>query len=76
MNNAITKNDSDRPLSEDEAAVYLQLSPTTLAAWRSRSTGPTYVKYSHKEVRYLISDLDSWIVSKRIDAATKTPAAP
>lgn len=51
-------------LTTTEAASYLRLSPRTLDNWRSRKTGPAYVKLGDR-VLYRKSDLDSWLEQQR-----------
>jgi predicted DNA-binding transcriptional regulator AlpA len=46
-------------LDTKQAAVYLGLSPRTLANMRSRRTGPKY--FRRGSVRYRQVDLDSWL---------------
>ncbi len=47
-------------LSKDEAAARLNLSPTTLADWRCKGIGPTFVKLNGA-VRYIDGDIDEYI---------------
>ncbi len=47
-------------LSEQEAANYLSLSPSTLRNWRVAGGGPPFVKISKRCIRYRRSDLDQW----------------
>lgn len=47
-----------------EAAVYLRLKPSTLAAMRVDGSGPRYFKVGNKrrgKVLYTYADLDAWI---------------
>ena len=46
--------------NEREAAVYLGLSPATLATWRSRGGGPCFVRYSSRCIRYDRVELDEF----------------
>jgi len=50
----------DYRFSEDEAAAYLLIKPSTLANWRSMGKGPTYYKPVQKVIYYK-ADLDTWI---------------
>jgi predicted DNA-binding transcriptional regulator AlpA len=54
-----------RTLREAEAAEMLKVSMKTLPAWRSRGQGPAYVKCG-RAVRYLETDLDSYLESHRV----------
>ena len=59
---------SARPqlLTERETALYLTVSRAYLAATRVRhSGGPPFIKFG-RTVRYLVSDLDAWIVENRV----------
>lgn len=51
-------------LSEKLAARFLAVSQRTLQAWRMSGVGPDFVKMG-RAVRYLQSDLENWISSKR-----------
>lgn len=46
------------------AAAYLDLSYHTLVMYRTRKTGPTYVKFKTL-VRYSRADLDAWYTHRR-----------
>ncbi len=48
-------------LSPEEAAAYLNMSPDTLANWRSSKEGPKFHKPAKKKIYYFREDLDSWI---------------
>jgi excisionase family DNA binding protein len=63
---AATKSDSttDR-MTEDEAAAYLDLRPTTLASWRNKNVGPAYLKVG-RLIRYRQADLDAWLNSRLV----------
>ena len=48
-------------LNTEQAATFLNLSPTTLTTWRvRRSDGPPYVRIG-RAVRYRLDDLQSWL---------------
>ncbi len=63
---------NDRAVDETEAASILGLSPATLR--KMRCLGPQekglpeipYVKYSSRCVRYIVSDLEAWRNSHRV----------
>jgi predicted DNA-binding transcriptional regulator AlpA len=49
------------PLNTEEAAVYLSIARKTLENWRTTGGGPKFIRYSPRCIRYLRSDLDTWI---------------
>ena len=57
-----------------EAAEYVGLSPATLATRRSRGGSPTYTKLG-RSVRYLRSDLDSYLRARRVRNTADEPLA-
>ena len=51
-------------LTSEQAEKYLGLARNTLATWRSRGTGPDFIKNEGgRYIRYLTSDLDFWLDS-------------
>lgn len=52
-------------MRESEAAKYLGISPRTLQKYRYNREPPTYIKMG-RAIRYLKSDLDSFLKEKRI----------
>lgn len=52
-------------LTPSETADRLNVSSGTLANWRSRGTGPAYLKIGRK-VSYAIVDLDAWADKNKI----------
>ena len=50
----------DALMSEDQAAGFLAVSPRTLRNWRTRGSGPKYVKVSARCIRYRMRDLAEW----------------
>ena len=48
-------------LRPDEAARRIGVLPHTLQSWRSRGTGPRFVKLSARAVRYDVRDIDAWL---------------
>ena len=50
-------------LNTDQAAYYLGLARATLEAWRTRGGGPAFCKLG-KAVRYRLTDLDAFILSR------------
>lgn len=49
----------DGRLDTENAALYLGLKPKTLAIWRSRGTGPRFIKRGR--IFYYREDLDTWL---------------
>ncbi|MEU6785921.1 helix-turn-helix domain-containing protein [Nonomuraea angiospora] len=47
--------------TEEEVAGRLQLKPATLREWRWRGTGPRFIRFSTKAIRYRWSDVDEWL---------------
>ncbi len=67
-----TTNSAGKPksatLNEVEAAAYLGISPSFLRFSRMakpRTSGPPFCKIG-KAVRYLTTDLDAWLISRRV----------
>ncbi len=56
------------------ASVYLALSRQRLEIWRCRGGGPRYCKLGNA-VRYKRSDLDEFMVARRIASTSETPGA-
>lgn len=49
-------------LTTAEAAKFIGISPRTLETWRSKLTGPTYIKApGSAAVRYRETDLEKWV---------------
>jgi hypothetical protein len=55
-------------LTNDEAAIFLKLSPRTLEKQRVRGDGPRFHKFGRRVV-YAIADLESW-ASERVCSNT------
>jgi predicted DNA-binding transcriptional regulator AlpA len=60
-------------LKQEAAAHFLGLRPTTLELWRSRGDGPRFVRLSRRAVRYRLSELIKFAVSREITPVKKTP---
>jgi len=58
----MTKKPEGVPLVTAEAAIYLNVSESTMEKWRHYGKGPAYYKTSAK-VYYFESDLKDWILS-------------
>jgi excisionase family DNA binding protein len=66
--------DTDRLLTDDEAAAYLSASTSTLNFWRTQRRGPAFVKLG-RNVRYRRCDLDRWIEANRRETSDSRAAA-
>lgn len=54
-------------LTPAEVAVKLQLSPRTLANWRSLRKGPAFIPGGR--IRYTQSTVDAWMKAQEVEAA-------
>jgi excisionase family DNA binding protein len=61
-------------LTTDEAATYLGVSGPSLARWRSKRSGPAFLKVGAL-VRYERPALDSWLASRRHGEVAAVPSA-
>lgn len=52
--------DTDRPLTTEQAADFLGVSPRTMERWRLRRVGPSFVKLSARAIRYSSAALRHW----------------
>ena len=63
---------SDRALSippalnTKQAARYTGLAVATLEGFRTRGGGPHFVRYSRRAVRYLLRDLDQYMLERTV----------
>lgn len=64
---------ADPKLTPGQAAEYLNLPGPTLATWRCRGGGPSFLKLG-ATVRYSKADLDSWLASRRVMFTAQLPA--
>jgi predicted DNA-binding transcriptional regulator AlpA len=55
-------------LNTEQAAAFVDLSVSTLEAWRKVNRGPRYLRVGRK-VRYRISDLEAWVNSCAVETA-------
>ena len=70
-------------IDENAAAEFLGLNVRTLQTWRQKCTGPRYIKYSSRAVRYRVADLIEFqeqyavaTVAKRADTIPSHRAKP
>lgn len=75
MSSALHTNDA--PLTREEAARYLRMSPVTLQCWAARGYGPRYCRSGAKRGRvvYRRADLDAWLESRSVSPSTGVVAA-
>ena len=73
MHSLSIANDSDRLLTEVQAAEALSLSVRTLQAWRPRGAGPAFVR-AGRAIRYRRRDLLAWMDANTV-TANSSPAA-
>lgn len=73
MHSLSIANDSDRLLTEVQAADALNLSVRTLQAWRPRGVGPAFVR-AGRAIRYRRRDLLAWMDANTV-TANSWPAA-
>ena len=52
-------------LDQNEVAEMLKVSPKTLEYWRYKGGGPKYIKVGKKLARYLMDDVNEFIMSGR-----------
>jgi len=64
-----------RYLNREEAANYCGLGLSTLNNFACAGEGPLYIKISGR-VLYAIEDLDSWLLSLKVDPATRRKQEP
>lgn len=57
----------DTLLTEAQAAQFINLSPRFLQVRRLQSSGPKFIRISHRCIKYRVSDLLSWIESLTVD---------
>ena len=51
-------------LTSAQVAQFLGLHPLTLNQWRSRNTGPAYIRVG-RSIRYSRADIDAWLAQHR-----------
>lgn len=61
--------DPEALLKQRQAADLIGVSERTLECWRSRGSGPPFVKISRRAVRYRREDIDQW-VGERVQRST------
>jgi predicted DNA-binding transcriptional regulator AlpA len=62
------------PKTQEEAAAFLGLKPSTLAAWRHQGRGPRYLKIG-RSCFYRESDLEAWLDAQAVIPMPKEEGA-
>jgi predicted DNA-binding transcriptional regulator AlpA len=60
-----TKTRISELLTEQDLAAELKMKPPSLADWRHRGKGPTYIKLGQL-VRYRRSDVEDWLEARTV----------
>lgn len=63
-----------RLLAVSDAAVYLGLSPKTLANWRTIGRGPAFRRHGGR-ILYAVADLDAWSAARTFRSTSEADAA-
>jgi predicted site-specific integrase-resolvase len=58
----------ERVWNSRETAEYLHVSVKTLEAWRQDGSGPPFVRYSSRCVRYRPEQVERWMLSRETAA--------
>lgn len=74
MHGTISGTDHDALLTEVQAAKVLNLSTRTLQAWRTKGTGPAFVR-AGRAIRYRHCHIFAWVDANTVAAATTAVAA-
>ncbi|WBT08121.1 helix-turn-helix domain-containing protein [Corynebacterium sp. SCR221107] len=59
---------TNRMLTAAQAAERIGVTTRTLFTYRKEGTGPTYVRYSAKTVKYPENELNEWIAARTVKA--------
>jgi predicted DNA-binding transcriptional regulator AlpA len=63
-------------LSQEEAAEFLGLSPSTLSSWRVEGRGPKFIRISGRAVRYRAGDLEIFISEREVQPSRIASPTP
>jgi predicted DNA-binding transcriptional regulator AlpA len=55
-------------MNSKDAASYLGVSEATMKRWRQTSSGPEYIRLGERSIKYRKSDLDKYILDRRVHA--------
>lgn len=75
MENHRTHVGSKNYLTTEEAARFLNMSPATLAKWRTNGGGPRFRKFG-RAARYALSDLEAYVGQRGFDSTSEPHAGP
>lgn len=64
---------TDKYLTEDQVSALIGRAPQTLRNDRFNRRGLPYVKWTNGQIRYLLSDVTSFMEQHRIDPAADMP---
>ena len=61
----------ERYLATEEVAALIGVDPSTLRRWRTSRPmqGPPFIRVSESVIRYNLTDVREWLLSRRIDPA-------
>ena len=54
-------------MTTEQAAAMMKSDKRTLDNWRSLGKGPAYIKVSKRLIRYLVADVENYMMSNRIE---------
>ena len=57
-------------LKTQEFAKYIGVDASTVYKWRSRGTGPKYIKTTHSTLRYRLDDINEWMQSRELTSTS------
>lgn len=58
--------DNNRYLNTPQLAEKIGLSPITLEIWRSRGSGPPYIRIG-RAIRYDLREVEKWLAARAVD---------
>jgi len=67
MINQVNGRSPDDLLTTDEVADHVRVPAKTVVGWRSKGTGPSFVRYG-RHVRYRWADVRDWVLAQRVAA--------
>ena len=76
MKVGVTMTEARRVLRAPEAAIYLGLSPSTLAKRKLHGLPPEYLSLGGRAVGYAIDELDRWLESCRRQSTSQSVGVP
>lgn len=61
---------TEKPLTQEQAALLIGVKPITLAAWRHYGKGPRYLKVG-RSCFYLEADIETWLSARLVEPVPK-----